>query len=137
MAAEGDNYGLEYDLAYWRWYLLCICICLVAAVRNELITAALRERCPRTNTLTCPAESCKRMNWRHKMALERFAAARRGALRFYETPGVGEASWKTLIAEGWIAARPDLALALETKWWQIPHEITAAGRAALVRAGDP
>ena len=74
------------------------------------------------------------MNWRNKMALERFASARH-PLRFSETPGVGEASWKALIGRQWIAPRSDLASG--PKWWQIPHEITGAGRAALAGTAKP
>ena len=70
------------------------------------------------------------MNWRHRAALELFAQTD-GALRFHRTPGVGEKTWKALLEKGWIVERPDLRMTNEKTWWQIPHALTAAGRAAL------
>ena len=66
------------------------------------------------------------MDQRHKMALERFANAARPLL-FLDTPGIGEATWKALLAKGWIEPTDDSDL----KWWMRPHQITAEGRAAL------
>ena len=67
------------------------------------------------------------MNWRHKMGLEHFARSGR-SLTVHNTPNLGVALWKALIAKGWIAPT-DVESSL--RWWQRPHKITNLGSAAL------
>jgi hypothetical protein len=67
-----------------------------------------------------------RLHWCHKLALDEFAHASR-SLRFHQTLGVGEATWKTLIEMGWIKPVEGST----GKWRDRPYEITAAGRQAF------
>jgi hypothetical protein len=60
------------------------------------------------------------------MGLERFARASK-PLTFHSTPGIGEATWKSLIDRHLIVP----AIASSDKWWRVPHTISEAGRAAL------
>ncbi len=69
------------------------------------------------------------MHWRHKKGLERFAVADR-PLAFHSTPGVGEATWKTFIHNGWLEPVENS----QGAWWQRPHRLTDAGRVALHEA---
>ena len=68
------------------------------------------------------------MNWRHKRGLQRFARAVR-SLDYYATPGIGEATWRALLENGWIEP-------VETTpgWRRRPYRLTEAGRAALQAA---
>jgi hypothetical protein len=66
------------------------------------------------------------MHWRHRQALERFARATQ-PLDYPATRGMGKATWKTLIENGWIEPIPES----KGTWWQRKHLITEAGRTAL------
>lgn len=69
------------------------------------------------------------MHWRHKRALEQFGRST-NPLTFHRTPGTGEATWKTLIGNGWIEIVDG-----KPKWWQSSWRISEAGRAALATDG--
>lgn len=70
------------------------------------------------------------MHWRHKQGLERFMRTTARPITFHDTPGVGEATWKTFMENGWITCVDQ-----KPKWWQSGWRISDAGRAALTTDG--